>query len=109
MRAAAVAQAALAVGAAARERRHAGRVRERLAPQAAPHRLPPQEPRVQPVVAQRALRVCGAQRNSPDPVSLTAPFERRGLRVAKQGYLAPTDHVVPAVKLLSATAVALTH
>jgi hypothetical protein len=28
----------------------------------------------------------------PDPVSSTTPFGRRGVRVAKQGYLAPNDH-----------------
>jgi len=58
VRAAAVAQSALQRGAASRERRHARRVRKCLAPQAAPHRLPPEETRVQAVVAQRALRVC---------------------------------------------------
>jgi hypothetical protein len=45
----------------------------------------------------------------PDPVSSTTPFGRRGLRVAKQGYLHLTTMVVPAVKLLSATAVVFTH
>jgi hypothetical protein len=42
------------------------------------------------------LRILYTSRKGPlmgqDPVSLTTPFGRRGLRVAKQGYSAPNDH-----------------
>lgn len=92
MFAAAVAQSTLQRGAASCERRHARRVRKRLAPQAAPHRLPPEEPRVQAVVAQRALRVCRC------PTS-RVPHQSRGAHSHSYAISASRDagvvHAVP--------------